>query len=256
MPAGYNTKLIINGDKLWHGKRFYWIRLTRVFSINNGAVHTADRQYSAVRPLELHHNKSCPVKTNVGISMTHKYQTGTYKQNRSTQLYLNKDSRNQNLIKPPPPPNGSTGPSRSGPPHYRGFTITLRRTTLGRTLLDEPEAETRAWQHTTLTRDRHPCTRQDLNQFQQASGRNPTPYIARPMVSECNYIFILTKKNSNDVRFRTHILLAIRALKITARRVKPDEWITHSFKIKTTSDYHTLAHEGFITESTLCKSVR
>jgi hypothetical protein len=33
--------------------------------------------------------------------------------------------------------HGSTAPSRPGPPHYRGFTITLRHTTLGRTPLDE-----------------------------------------------------------------------------------------------------------------------
>jgi len=37
-----------------------------------------------------------------------------------------------------------------------GFEITLRRTTLGRTPLNE-------WQHTTLTRDRHPCSRRDSN---------------------------------------------------------------------------------------------
>ena len=49
----------------------------------------------------------------------------------------------------------------------RGFEITLRRTTLGRTPLNER-------QHTTLTRDRHPCSRRDSNpQSQQASGRRP-----------------------------------------------------------------------------------
>jgi len=31
-------------------------------------------------------------------------------------------------------------PSRPGPPHYRGFTITLRHTTLGRNPLDERSA--------------------------------------------------------------------------------------------------------------------
>jgi hypothetical protein len=36
--------------------------------------------------------------------------------------------------------NGSTTPSGPGPPHYRGFTITLRHTTLGRTPLDEGSA--------------------------------------------------------------------------------------------------------------------
>jgi hypothetical protein len=41
---------------------------------------------------------------------------------------------------------------------------------------DQPDAQTSTWQHTTLTRDRHPCPRRDSNsQSQQASGRRPTP---------------------------------------------------------------------------------
>jgi hypothetical protein len=32
---------------------------------------------------------------------------------------------------------GKTAPSEPGPPHYHGFTMTLRHTTLGRTPLDE-----------------------------------------------------------------------------------------------------------------------
>ena len=38
---------------------------------------------------------------------------------------------------------GTTAPSRSGPPHYRSFTITLRHTALGSTPLDEWSA--RRW---------------------------------------------------------------------------------------------------------------
>jgi hypothetical protein len=55
--------------------------------------------------------------------------------------------------------SGATAPSGPGPPHYRGFTITLRHTTLGRTPLDEwsAHAETSTWQHTTLTTDIHAC---------------------------------------------------------------------------------------------------
>ena len=47
--------------------------------------------------------------------------------------------------------HGATAPSRPGPPHYRGFTITLRHTTLGRTpwTTDRPIAETSTWQQTT-----------------------------------------------------------------------------------------------------------
>jgi hypothetical protein len=53
--------------------------------------------------------------------------------------------------------HGATASSGPGPPHYRGLTITLRHTTLGRTPLDEWSA-CPTWQHTKLTRDRHPCT--------------------------------------------------------------------------------------------------
>jgi len=41
---------------------------------------------------------------------------------------------------------------------------------------DLPGEDTSTWQHTTLTRDRCPCTRRNSNpQYQQASGRRPTP---------------------------------------------------------------------------------
>jgi hypothetical protein len=41
---------------------------------------------------------------------------------------------------------------------------------------DRPEVEDCTWQHTTLTRDRHPCCRIDSNpQSQPVSGRRPTP---------------------------------------------------------------------------------
>jgi len=41
---------------------------------------------------------------------------------------------------------------------------------------DQLDAETSTWQHTTLTRDRHPCFRRDSNpRFRQASGCSTTP---------------------------------------------------------------------------------
>ena len=40
-------------------------------------------------------------------------------------------------------PHGSAAPIRPGPPHYRGFAITLRHTTLGRIPLDELAARRR-----------------------------------------------------------------------------------------------------------------
>jgi hypothetical protein len=41
------------------------------------------------------------------------------------------------------PPHDATAPSGPGPPHYRGFTITLRHTILSRTPLDEWSARRR-----------------------------------------------------------------------------------------------------------------
>jgi hypothetical protein len=62
--------------------------------------------------------------------------------------------------------------SHSGTPHSVGLLWTS----------DQPHAETPTWQHTALTRDRHPCPRRDSNpQSQQANCRRPTPYSARPL---------------------------------------------------------------------------
>ena len=60
----------------------------------------------------------------------------------------------------------------------RGFEITQRHTTVGRTPLDEWSARRRDLylKQTTLTTDSHPCPRWDSNpQSQQASDRIPTP---------------------------------------------------------------------------------
>jgi len=60
---------------------------------------------------------------------------------------------------------------------------TQRRTTVGGLLWtsDHIVAETSTWQHTTLTTDKRPWPRWDSNpQPQQASGRRPTPWTARP----------------------------------------------------------------------------
>jgi hypothetical protein len=55
-------------------------------------------------------------------------------------------------------PIGATAPSGPGPPRYRGFTITLRHTTLGRTPLDEWSAPLGDLCVTTHNiHDRHPC---------------------------------------------------------------------------------------------------
>jgi len=68
--------------------------------------------------------------------------------------------------------------SHSGTPHPVGFLWTS----------DQPDAETSTWLHTTLTRDRHPCPRRDSNsQSQEASGRRPTPWTARPLGSAIHH---------------------------------------------------------------------
>jgi len=49
---------------------------------------------------------------------------------------------------------------------------------------DQPDAQTSSSQHTTLTKDRHPCPLRDSNpQSQQASDRRTTPWTAQPVGS-------------------------------------------------------------------------
>ena len=74
--------------------------------------------------------------------------------------------------------NGVTTSTGSRPPHYRNFTITLGHTTIMRLpwVNDQTGAETSNGQHTTVTRDIHPCPRRDSNlQSHQASVHRPTP---------------------------------------------------------------------------------
>jgi len=74
-------------------------------------------------------------------------------------------------------PIGATAPSGPGPSHYRAFTINLippHKVGLLWTS-DQLDAETSTWQHTTLTTDRHPCSRRGSNpQLQQACGQPQT----------------------------------------------------------------------------------
>jgi len=67
-------------------------------------------------------------------------------------------------------------PSGPRPTHYRGFTVTIRHTTLGGTPLDEWSARRRDFYLTSNTDMRQPCPRRDSKpQSQQGSGRRPTP---------------------------------------------------------------------------------
>ena len=52
-------------------------------------------------------------------------------------IYYNGNVNSYYYRPPPSSPNGATASSEPGPPYYRGFTITLRHTTFGRTPLDE-----------------------------------------------------------------------------------------------------------------------
>ena len=65
--------------------------------------------------------------------------------------------------------NGATAPSVQGPPHYRGFTITLRHTTLGRTPLDERSARRRDLYLTT-----HNTHKTDIHAPGGIRTRNPS----------------------------------------------------------------------------------
>ena len=69
--------------------------------------------------------------------------------------------------------------------HTHTHTYTQRRTTVGRTPLDEWSARRRDLYVTTHdTHDKRPCPRWDSNpQSQQANGRRPTPWTARPLGS-------------------------------------------------------------------------
>jgi hypothetical protein len=74
--------------------------------------------------------------------------------------------------------NGATAPSGEGPPHYRGFAITLKTHHTRRTPLDEWSARRRDLYLTTHNNHKRQisCPRRDSNpQSQQANGGRPTP---------------------------------------------------------------------------------
>jgi len=49
---------------------------------------------------------------------------------------------------------------------------------------DQPDVETSTWQHTTLTRDRYPCSRQDSDPHsQQPHGSRPHGHCDRHIVT-------------------------------------------------------------------------
>jgi hypothetical protein len=75
-------------------------------------------------------------------------------------------------------PNGATAPRGPRPPHYRGFTITLRHTTPGRTPLYEWQARRRDLHltiHNTHKRQTSMARRDSNPQSHQVNGRRPKP---------------------------------------------------------------------------------
>jgi hypothetical protein len=76
-----------------------------------------------------------------------------------------------------PPPPWLCGLTRTMASSFLRFLDhTQRRTTVGRTPLDKWSARRRDVYLTTLNTDKHPCPLWDSNpQFQQVSGRRPTP---------------------------------------------------------------------------------
>jgi hypothetical protein len=105
---------------------------------------------------------------------------------------------------------------RCGPTRAMASFITLlhhtqRRTTVGRTPEDEWSARhTDLWQHTALTRDRHPCPRRDSNpQPQQASNLRPRGNGTgiQPYLTVINYLVWLPfRGRGTQARIQSYLL--------------------------------------------------
>ena len=86
--------------------------------------------------------------------------------------------------------HGARAPSGAGPPHYRGFTITLGRTVF---TTDQLDAETYTLQHITLARDRHPCPRRDSNPPIPAREWPQTPTLNRAATGSVTLVYTYIK---------------------------------------------------------------
>jgi len=98
----------------------------------------------------------------------------------------------------------ATALSRPGPPHYRGFPITIRHTTLGTTPMNKWLTNRRGVYLTThYTHKRQ--TSMSPAQPQRASGRRPTPQTARPLGSAKSAILRQKPKLLNNCRTEVSI---------------------------------------------------
>jgi hypothetical protein len=80
-------------------------------------------------------------------------------------------------------PQGTWAPTGPGPPHYRGFTIIHRHTTLGRSSPHEWSARQPLSDNTQQSQETLMPQRGSNPQSQQTSGWRPTPQTARPLGS-------------------------------------------------------------------------
>ena len=129
---------------------------------------------------------------------------------------------------------GATALSGPGAPHSRVFLDhTQRRTTVGRTPLDEWSVRRRDLYLTTHnTHNKHPCPRRDSNpQSQQASGRRPTP-LDRAVAGTGRQLLIVYNhriSNNNNMHilgFPAHCFLYL-SHSVDNVRVPEDMWRTH-----------------------------
>jgi hypothetical protein len=85
----------------------------------------------------------------------------------------------------PPPPQWRNSPSWARAPSlpWLHSHTQMHHTVVGQlSTSDRPDAKTPMWQHTTITRDIHPCPRWDSDsQSQQANDSRPMPYTTRPL---------------------------------------------------------------------------
>jgi hypothetical protein len=85
---------------------------------------------------------------------------------------------------------------------------------------DQFVAETSTWQHTTLTTVKRPCPRWNSNlQSQQASGRRPTPWTARPLPYTLLNHWLLFVKTAFKLQSR---------VKCSQTKINAETWISVS----------------------------
>jgi hypothetical protein len=122
--------------------------------------------------------------------------------------------------------------SHSDTPHSVGLLWTS----------DQPIAETSAWQHTTLTRHRHPCLRRDSNPQSQQAQRLQTHALDR-MVTGIGGVYTYHLDSCRGSRGKRHILRHAtvqprleqnkHSTQVIKENYKNHENTFHTFRMKT-----------------------